>query len=324
MIILGLAFAVILVFTFGLIVFILRPSSDEGAAERRIALVIPQHTNWPDRQAAHKSRLVRTDSSPFRLLEERMRGSSVLRNLQSLLLQAQSSKSAGSILMMTAFLLLASFLIAYLLTSLLPFAVGIALTVGYIPVGVLRFRKIRRIAAFNAELPDCIETCARSLRAGYSIVSAVEIIASQASEPAKTEFAEVFKKQNYGLPLRDALMQMLDRVPSMDLRVFVTGVLVQKDTGGNLAEILDRIVSVVRDRNRIQGEIRTHTAQGRLTGWILCLLPIVLLALINLTNPGYSSVLFKDPFGRKMLYVAGGLLIVGVLIIRQIVNGIEV
>jgi tight adherence protein B len=324
MIILGLAFTVILIVTFGLIVFILKPSSDEEVAERRIALIIPQHVSRRDRQITQESRLAQSDSSPFRLLEEKMRGSSVLRNLQSLLLQAQSRKSAGSILMMMAFLFLVTFLIAYLLTSLLPFAFGIALIIGYIPIGVLRFRKSRRIAAFNAELPDCIETCARCLRAGYSIVAAVEVVATMAGEPARTEFAEVFKKQNYGLPLRDALMQMLDRVPSMDLRVFVTGILVQKDTGGNLAEILDRIVSVVRDRNRIQGEIRTHTAQGRLTGWILCLLPIVLLVLINLTNPGYSSVLFNDPFGRKMLYIAGGLLVVGVLIIRQIVNGIEV
>ena len=101
-------------------------------------------------------------------------------------------------------------------------------------------------------------------------MAAISIVAEQAVEPAKTEFGEVFKKQNYGLPLRDALMQLLDRVPSQDLRVLVTGMLVQKDTGGNLAEILDRILFVIRERLRIQGEIRTHTAQGRMTGWILC------------------------------------------------------
>ncbi len=119
-------------------------------------------------------------------------------------------------------------------------------------------------------------------------------------------------------------MQMLDRVPSQDLRVLVTGILVQKDTGGNLAEILDRILFVIRERMRIQGEIRTHTAQGRLTGWILCALPIVMLVLINIINPGYSSVLFNDPMGRKLLYAGVVLLGVGGLIIRKIVNGIEV
>ena len=113
-------------------------------------------------------------------------------------------------------------------------------------------------------------------------------------------------------------------MPSQDLRVLVTGVLVQKDTGGNLAEILDRILSVIKDRIRIQGEIKTHTAQGRLTGWILCSLPIVLLVLINIVNPGYSKVLFTDPLGKKMLYGGVGMLIVGGLVIRQIVNGIEI
>jgi tight adherence protein B len=150
------------------------------------------------------------------------------------------------------------------------------------------------------------------------------MIAEQAVEPAKSEFAEVFRKQNYGLPLRDALMELLDRVPSQDLRVFVTGILVQKDTGGNLAEILDRIIHVIRERLRIQGEIRTHTAQGRLTGWILCALPIVMLVLINVINPGYSKVLLDDPLGRKLLYVGVGLLCLGGFLINQIINGIEV
>lgn len=324
MIILGLVFVSILVLTFCLVVSSLGLSPDEKMTERRIALIIPKHTDQRDGRAVLENRSTRIESGPFRLLEEKMRGSRGLRNLQSLLLQAQSTKSPGAIAIIMLSLFFTSFLAAYVLTELLPLSLGIASIIGYIPIVVLRVKRSRRIAAFNVELPDCIETCARSLRAGHSIVTAVDIVAGQAGEPAKTEFAEVFKKQNYGLPLREALMQMLDRVPSMDLRVFVTGVLVQKDTGGNLAEILDRIVSVVRDRNRIQGEIRTHTAQGRLTGWILCLLPVILLVLINFMNPGYSRVLFHDPLGQKMLYIGVGLLIIGGLIIRQIVNGIEV
>jgi tight adherence protein B len=164
---------------------------------------------------------------------------------------------------------------------------------------------------------------ARSLRAGHSLVAAIAIVAEQAVEPARTEFDEVYKKQNYGLPFREALMQLLDRVPSQDLRVLVTGILVQKDTGGNLAEILDRILFVIKERMRIQGEIRIHTAQGRMTGWILCALPIVMLGVINIVNPGYSNVLFTNPLGKKILYLGIGLLVAGGLIIRQIINGIE-
>ena len=143
---------------------------------------------------------------------------------------------------------------------------------------------------------------ARALRAGHSVVGAMEMLAENAQEPAASEFGEIFKQQNLGLPMRDALMQLLDRVPSADLRVLVTAILVQKDTGGNLAEILDRTVFVIRERLRIQGEIQVQTAQGRLTGWILSALPVVMLVLLNLVNPGYSSILLSDPFGRKLIY----------------------
>jgi tight adherence protein B len=126
------------------------------------------------------------------------------------------------------------------------------------------------------------------------------------------------------MPLRDALNQMLDHVPSQDLKVLVTGMLVQKETGGNLAEILDRTASVIRERLRIQGEIRTHTAQGRLTGWILCSLPVVMLFMINFINPGYSNILINTPMGHKLIYLGAGLLSIGALAIRQIINKIEV
>jgi tight adherence protein B len=165
---------------------------------------------------------------------------------------------------------------------------------------------------------------ARALRAGHSVLGAIEIIAQNVPQPAAKEFGEVFKQQNIGLPLRDALLQLLDRVPSDDLRVLVTAILVQKDTGGNLAEILDRTVAVIRDRLRIQGEIRVQTAQGRMTGWILSALPVVMLVLVNLVNPGYSSILLHDPIGHKLIYISLGMLVTGTLIIRKIVNGIEV
>ena len=119
-------------------------------------------------------------------------------------------------------------------------------------------------------------------------------------------------------------MQLLDRVPSQDLRVVVTAILVQKDTGGNLGEILDRTVTVIRERIRIRGDIQVQTAQGRMTGWILTLLPVVLLLVINVINPGYSQVLFHEATGRKLIYVGLSLLAAGGLSIRHIINSIEV
>lgn len=177
---------------------------------------------------------------------------------------------------------------------------------------------------FDAGLADAIDMMGRALRAGHSMTASINVVAEQSAEPVRSEFAEVFKQQNFGLPIRDAMTQMLDRVPSQDLRVVVTGILVQKETGGNLAEILDRTAHTIRERLKIQGEIRTHTAQGRLTGWILCALPLVMLVVINFINPGYSDVLINTPTGHMLSYLGIGLLSVGGLIIRQIINGIEV
>jgi tight adherence protein B len=117
---------------------------------------------------------------------------------------------------------------------------------------------------------------------------------------------------------------MLDRMPSHDLRIVVTAILVQRDTGGNLIEMLDRTAFMIRDRQRIRGEIRIHTAQGRLTGWVLSLLPVAMLLMVNLVDPGYSRILFVDPLGRKLIYAGVGLIAVGAVFIHRIVNGIEV
>jgi tight adherence protein B len=218
----------------------------------------------------------------------------------------------------------AGFAVSYLCVPVLAIQLAVAGVLAYVPFGIVSFKRSRRIAAFNAGLPDAIDMMGRALRAGHSMIASISIVAEQSVEPICSEFSEVFKQQNFGVPLRDALTQMLDHVPSQDLRVLVTGILVQKETGGNLAEILDRTVAVIRERIRIHGEIKTHTAQGRMTGWILCTLPLLMLFVINIINPGYSKVLIDTPLGHKLIYVGLFLLTTGGLVIRQIVNGIEV
>ena len=263
------------------------------------------------------------DTEP-NLLERLLARFSLGAKFQRLVLQAESTTTARKLLVTC---LLSASVTALLTLFFLPnrFAVLAGTALGaYIPLFLLLRRRNKRIGAFNKALPDSIEMMSRSLRAGYSLVAALGVVAEGAAEPAKSEFAEVFRKQNFGLPLRDCLFQLLDRVPSPDLRVFVTGVLVQKDTGGNLAEILDRITAVIRERLKIQGEIRTHTAQGRMTGWILCALPIVMLLAINWINPGYSKPLTETPLGRKLLYTGIGLLAFGAFLIRNIIRSVEV
>jgi len=268
--------------------------------------------------------LLTPDLGAFGWLENIITSYKVSDKLQTLIIQSDVEITLGKLLFYSAACGTGFAATCFLFNLQLIVAYVISLAACFYPVLFLRWRRNRRVNAFNNGLADSIDMMSRSLRAGHSVVAAVGIVAESAADPVKTEFNEVFKKQNYGLPLRDALMQMLDRIPSQDLRVLVTGMLVQKETGGNLAEILDRISFVIRERLRIQGEIRTHTAQGRLTGWILCSLPIVMLVLINWINPGYSSVLFNEPIGRKLLYLGVVLLFVGGMVIRQIINGIEV
>ena len=161
---------------------------------------------------------------------------------------------------------------------------------------------------------------ARSLRAGHAVGAAIEIVAEQGAQPLASEFDRVFQQQRFGLRFRDALLEMADRVPSPDLHFLITAILVIRETGGDLPDILDRTSEVIRERVRIAGEVRVHTAQGRLTGWILSLLPLALLLLINIIDPGYSKLLFHDPTGIKMLYAGAGCMLTGAFVISRIVK----
>ena len=188
------------------------------------------------------------------------------------------------------------------------------------PIIRLRIKRSRRLKQFDSALPTAIELLTRALRAGHSILSAIEMIAEQSSGPLATEFAAVFQQQKFGIPFRDAMLEMGDRVPSRDLHFLITAILVQRETGGDLTEILDRAAAVIRERISIQGEVRVHTAQGRLTGWILGALPIIMLVLLNFASPGYSRILFHDPLGQKLLYAGATLIAIGALIIRKVVD----
>lgn len=317
------AFLFMLLVIFGILAFTLRPTAEQRFVTGRLAS-IQAHTAQGGIGTQQDLLLKEPAPGNFGWLEDMLQQFPVTDKVHLLILQAHSTTTFGTLLATSFGLAVTGCFFTFLFLHFMPLAIGAAFVLAFVPFAVLNFKKKRRVDAFNKVLPDAIDMMARSLRAGHSMVAAIGIVAEHAAEPVGSEFGEVFRKQNFGLPLHNALTQLLDRVPSQDLRVVVTGILVQKDTGGNLAEILDRTVKVIRERLRIYGEIRTHTAQGRLTGWILCALPIVMLVLINIINPGYSKVLFQEGFGRTLLYVGAALLSVGAFIIRQIVNGIEV
>jgi tight adherence protein B len=310
----GLSFIIILVAT--------KPTSEQKALEKRIT-----HIKLAPGQIAGDAGgllLAERGGGKYAWIETLVGNFSISEKLQTLIIQSDTNITLGKLVFISFIVGIVTGVGVYFsLEAPIP-AISAASFAFMVPFLMLRLKRNRRVAAFNKGLADAIDMMARSMRAGHSVVAAIGIVAEQAVEPVRFEFNEVFKKQNYGLPFREALMQMVERVPSQDLRVVVTGMLVQKDSGGNLAEILDRIAFVIRERMRIHGEIRTHTAQGRMTGYILCALPIVMLGLLNLINPGYSNVLFYTPTGHKLLYFGAGLLFSGGFAIRKIINSIEV
>jgi len=206
-----------------------------------------------------------------------------------------------------------------LLPVLIP--VVLAFVLGSVaPYGFFLWQRSARLNAFNALLPDALELMTRALRAGHALASAIEVVGQESPAPLGPEFASVFQQQKLGVRFRDAMLEMGERIPSKDLHFLITAILVQRETGGDVTEILERTTYIIRERWRISAEVRTRTAQGKLTGWILGLLPVVMLGLINLVSPGYSHILFHDPTGQKLLYIGAGFIVAGGLVIRKIVD----
>lgn len=322
--VLFIAFAAILSITFGIMALMMSSSRNQRVIDKRVLAILATGTQYGSDDTPLQQLLKPEQVNRFAWLNAFIQKYHISRMLKTMITQA-NVKTTPAILLVTSFgLALVGFVGVSLFIDLIALELGVAAILGYLPIGLLSFKRTRRIGAFNAALPDAIDMMGRALRAGHSMTASINIVAEQSLEPVRAEFGEVFKQQNFGLPLRDAMNQMLDRVPSQDLRVLVTGMLVQKETGGNLAEILDRIAGTIRERLKIQGEIKTHTAQGRMTGYILTALPIVMLVVINWINPGYSNVLINTPIGKMLSYIGIGLLVTGGLIIRQIINGIEV
>lgn len=195
-----------------------------------------------------------------------------------------------------------------------------AISTGILPLFWLFMRRKRRINRINQQLPEALELLSRSLRSGHSLAAGFGLIASEMHEPISREFGRAFEEQNLGIPLDEALQDMTVRVPNMDLRFFATAVILQRATGGDLAEILDKIGRLVRDRFKLAGQIQALTGEGRLSGIVLLALPPTLFAVMYYLNRDYCMVLFRDPTGRQLLAGALVLQFVGALTIRKIIS----
>jgi tight adherence protein B len=190
----------------------------------------------------------------------------------------------------------------------------------FLPWMWLFFKRASRLKKFAAQLPDAMELVARALRAGHSLAAGMHVVAEEMPAPICKEFARVYDEQNLGIPLEEALKGMCDRVPNLDLRFFVTSVAIQRQTGGDLAEILDRIGHVIRERFKILGQVKALTAEGRLSGVVLIAMPIGLFFLMLWMKPDYISILWTDPMGIKMSISAIVLILIGAYAIKKIID----
>lgn len=195
-----------------------------------------------------------------------------------------------------------------------------ALCGGFAPVMWLMWKRNKRFKAFAQQLPEALELLSRSLRSGHSLASGIHAVANEMPQPISKEFNMVFEEQNLGVPLEQALKSMLKRMPNLDLKFFVTAVAIQRQSGGDLAEILDKIGYIVRERFRIMGAVQALTGEGRISGIVLMALPIALFFAVYYLNAEYVMLLFTDELGRKMLAGAAVLQVLGAWCIKKIVN----
>jgi tight adherence protein B len=240
--------------------------------------------------------------------------------LRGVLYQANLKWTAGVLLLMSGICFLVPTYLVYLRSGALILSLLVGVLLGFAPFMFVLQKRKRRFAQFEQDLPEALDLMVSSLRAGNSLVSALRLVAYESPDPIGSEFRICFDEQNYGLELRTAMENLITRIPLQDLRIVVTAVLIQKESGGNLAEVLDKASYLIRERFRLRRQVRVHTAQGRLTGWILTLLPLVLGLGLYSISPETISVLWTRAIGVKLLYTAAGMTITGALIIRKIVN----
>ena len=226
----------------------------------------------------------------------------------------------AKVILISGVLGFATFLIAARALHGLALAALAGLLLAMVPYSYIAFQRARRMRQFEERFPEALDLLGRAVRAGHAFTTGLEMISMESSEPVASEFRKTFEEQNFGLPLREVLMNLTDRVPLMDVRFFVTALLVQKETGGNLAEILDELSRVIRERFRIYREVRVRTAQGRLTALILIAMPPSMMVLLGLMNPSYVRILFTDPVGPTLLTFAAAMQILGSIIIWKIIH----
>lgn len=241
-------------------------------------------------------------------------------SLDRILMQSGLTLSVGNLLGLTLMLGAAGLFVPIFFGRGALIGIGLALLLGSLPMIYVLRAKAKRLIRVESQLPDAIDLMGRAMRAGHAFPNALNMVGDEMSEPIGLEFRILFDEMNYGVTLEDALLNLLSRVPSTDLQYFVVALLIQRETGGNLAELLDNISAIVRSRIKLMGEVRTLSAEGKLSAWILSLLPFAAALMINFINPAFMTVLWTDPVGLKMVYFALFMMAFGIWWMTRIIK----
>lgn len=240
--------------------------------------------------------------------------------LEVLVEQSGARLTVGTLVLMSACCAVAGFLVGQLVFRMLPVALVAAPIAAFIPYFVLRIKRTRRVLRFEEQFPEALDLLARSLRAGHALTSGIALVAEEMPIPVGPEFQLLYDRQNFGMPFPDALRDFGHRIPVIDAKFFVTAVLIQRESGGNLAEVLTNLSSVIRERFRVKRQVRVLSAHGRITGWILSGLPPALAFAFLISSDKHIQTLLGDPLGRQMIVAALALQLIGMFIIRKIVQ----
>lgn len=311
-------FFIVLIVAFAVLALITEPSkTDKQIHARMVALNQVSTTDAPVSEEQGIVKHVTFSTIPT--LDRFLRRNRTALHLQLLIEQCDLKWTVGRVIFTTLLLVGVGAALGNWWISPGPVGWIPGLALGAAPYLYLLQKRARRLRRFTEQLPEAIDLMSRGLRAGQALPATIETIAQECDDPLRSVFRRAADEQSFGLPFREAMLNISRRVPVTDLQFLITAILVQKETGGNLAQILDKASHVIRERVRVAGQLRIRTAQGRLTGWILVGLPFVLFIGMNLLNPGYGKVLFEDPLGRKLVTYAAVLLAAGIFLVRRIV-----
>jgi tight adherence protein B len=310
---------IVLLAALALAVKLLRTSTPAEQVQRRLKIM--QLSEFaPDEleSAADVRKVERLSRYPW--LNRILTGVDVAARLRLLLQQADVAWTVESLLMMCVFGWAGTACLLFLrIWSIVP-AAALATVVIPLPWLYLLHRRTARFRRFDEQLPQAIDMLVSALRAGHSLMTAIGFIGQESRDPLSGEFDKCFREQNYGVDLRTALLNMGGRIAVQDLQIFIAAVLIQKESGGNLAEVLEKVAQTSRERFRLRKQIRVHTAQGRMTGWILALLPAALGFAMYMVHPEGISLLWTNPTGLKLLYTAVIMNVLGGLVIRKVIR----